>query len=218
MSLPLTRLTGVTDRALAAMFDGQAEAYDEDTFHPAVAAALVDSLTGEPGTIVDVACGTGAAAFAVLRHAPRRVLAVDFSAAMIAKATAKAVALDPDGRIEFTVGSAVPLPVAAGGVDAVVCASALHFLGAAAVRDWLRVLRPGGQVAFSISDAARFTPSPDFVALLGDLVIPDTEDKAAALATDRGFGTATARRFTVTAPDRTRSVFLVHATAVGAAR
>lgn len=202
----------MNEPALAEIFDAQAEAYDKDTFHPQVAAALVNGVTVHPGLVVDVACGTGAAALAALRLTPDRILAVDLSTAMIARAKTKAAALDPAGRIEFTVRPAVPLPVDEGSVDLVLCSSSLHFLGIAAVRDWARVLRPGGQVAFSISDAARFRPSPDLDALLPqDLPLPRTEDEAAAIAIGAGFVNATARRFTVTDTDRTRSVFTVWA-------
>lgn len=196
-------------------FDADAAGYDEDTFHPYVAEQLIAGLDRDPKLLVDVAAGTGAAAFAALRLlAPAAVLAIDLSPAMIEIAQAKATAQDPDGRITWQVGSAVPLPVADGEADAVVCASALHFLGQRALADWHRVLRPGGKLAFSMVSAERFTPSGKFAELVPrDLRVPGTLEEAAALATDAGFRTATAQHVKRDQGDRVRQVFAVFAEA-----
>ncbi|WP_086844057.1 class I SAM-dependent methyltransferase [Amycolatopsis kentuckyensis] len=197
----------------AAVFDGTAEHYDDDTFHARVAEALVDPLPSEPEFVVDVATGTGFAAYAALRLKPARVLAVDLSPAMLARAEAKAD-FDPGQRITWQVAPAVPLPVEDHSADVVLCASSLHFLGAVAFPDWLRVLRPGGRLAFSVVSGARFKPSGPFADLVpDDLAFPHDEAGAAALASSAGFVDASARTFTVDTGERLRSVFLVHATA-----
>ncbi|WP_156096790.1 class I SAM-dependent methyltransferase [Amycolatopsis jejuensis] len=193
-------------------FDADAAKYDEDTFHPFVAEQLIDGLEPQPQLLVDVAAGTGAAAFAALRLGPAAVLAVDLSPAMIEIARRKAADLDPDGRITWQVGSAVPLPLGDGEADAVVCASALHFLGPRALTDWRRVLRPGGRLAFSMVTAQRFKPSGDYP-YPRDLRVPGTVAEAAALATDAGFRSATARQVTLDQGDRVRQVFAVFAEA-----
>ncbi|WP_344858549.1 class I SAM-dependent methyltransferase [Amycolatopsis ultiminotia] len=196
------------------LFDAQAPGYDEDLFHPLVAGTLIDGLSPEPALLVDVATGTGAAAFAALRLAPASVLAVDFSPAMIERAREKAAQLDPEGRIRWQVATAVPLPVGDGEADAVVCASALHFLGATALAEWRRVLRPGGRLAFSISLASRLRREGAMGELMPkDLRIPATVEEAAALATDAGFHRATARVVTSDRGDRIRQVFAVFAEA-----
>ncbi|MFD9960401.1 class I SAM-dependent methyltransferase [Amycolatopsis sp. NPDC058986] len=205
----------MSDPTMAQLHDELAGTYDENTFHATIADALVDGLAGEPapGLLLDVAAGTGHAAFAALRLSPGRVLAVDISPGMIAQAEAKAATLDPDRRITWQVGSAVPMPAEDGSADAVLCASALHFLGATALRDWLRVLRPGGVAAFSLPLAARFSPSGKFAAFVpADLPIPDTAEEAAALATGAGFTDVVARRLN-TEDERPRSAFVVHARA-----
>ncbi len=197
----------------AGVFDGMAAGYDEDDFHARVADALLAGLPEEPGLVLDVATGTGFAAFAVLRLRPARVLGVDLSPAMIARAMAKAPELDPDGRITWQVGSALPMPVPGHSADVVVCASSLHFLGAAALPDWRRVLRPGGRVAFSASRGSTFRPSPRFAALVpGDLSLPADEAEAAALAADAGFVDVTASWFSADG-ERPRGTFVVQATA-----
>jgi ubiquinone/menaquinone biosynthesis C-methylase UbiE len=198
----------VDDDVRAAVFDGTAEHYDEDPFHPSVADALVSPLPPGPGLVLDVACGTGFAAYAALRLKPARVLAVDLSPAMVARAEAKAPALDPAGLIEWRVGPAVPMPVEDRTADVVLCASSLHFLGATAFADWLRVLRPGGRLAFSVVSGARFRPTPPFEPLVPkDLTFPTDETEAAALA--KGFADVSARTFSV----GQRSAFVIHATA-----
>ncbi|MEV6879368.1 class I SAM-dependent methyltransferase [Amycolatopsis sp. NPDC051128] len=197
----------------AAFFDGTAEHYDEDpTFHAAVADALVAPLPEGPELVLDVATGTGFAAYAALRLKPARVLAVDLSPAMLAKAEAKAPELDPSGLISWRVAPAVPMPAEDHSADVVLCASSLHFLGAEAFPDWLRVLRPGGRLAFSVVSGARFKPSGEFAPFVPrDLDFPHDEAGAAALAKD--FVDVSAKTFTVDDGDRVRSVFVVHATA-----
>ncbi|WIY03631.1 class I SAM-dependent methyltransferase [Amycolatopsis mongoliensis] len=198
----------------AALFDGTAEHYDEDTFHAQVADALVEPLAPGPQLVLDVATGTGFAAYAALLLKPERVLAVDLSPAMVARATAKAPTLDPSGLITWQVGPAVPMPAPDGSADVVLCASSLHFLGAVAFADWLRVLKPGGRLAFSVVSGARFRPSGAFAEFVPrDITFPTDETEAAALASSAGFADASAWTFTVDGGDRVRSVFVVHATA-----
>ncbi|WIX79868.1 class I SAM-dependent methyltransferase [Amycolatopsis carbonis] len=197
---------------MSSIFDEMAASYDDDPFHPLVADTLISFLPSHPGLLLDVATGTGAAAFASLRLSPTVVVGVDISEGMVALARAKAPALDPAGVISWQVGPAVPLPVADATADAVVCASALHFLGATALADWVRVLRPGGIVAFSISSSARFDPCGSMSDVMAhDLRIPGSEAEAAALATDAGFHSATAQTVTAHLGGRDRLVFAVRA-------
>jgi ubiquinone/menaquinone biosynthesis C-methylase UbiE len=204
----------VSDESRAAFFDGTAEHYDEDTFHAQVADALVAPLPPEPGLVLDVATGTGFAAYAALRLKPARVLAVDLSPAMVERARAKAPSLDPSGVITWQVAPAVPMPADDGSADVVLCASSLHFLGAVAFADWLRVLKPGGRLAFSVVSGARFKPSGPFAEFVPpDLSFPLDEAGAAALAASAGFVDVSAKTFTTDDGERVRSVFVVHATA-----
>ncbi|MBN9745216.1 SAM-dependent methyltransferase [Amycolatopsis sp. A1MSW2902] len=199
---------------MSTLFDADAAGYDEDTFHPYVAEQLIGGLAPKPDLLVDVAAGTGAAAFAALRLEPAAVFAIDLSPAMIEIARTKAADRDPDGRITWQVGSAVPLPIGDGEADAVVCASALHFLGPRALADWLRVLRPGGKLAFSMVSSERFKPTGKFADVFPrDLRVPGTLEEAAALATDAGFSSAKAQHVTLDQGDRVRQVFAVFAEA-----
>ena len=200
----------------AAFFDSTADGYDDDPHHGVIADLLLAGLprpAAPPGLVVDVATGTGVAAFAALRAlTPARVLAVDISPGMVERARVKAATADPEGRVEWRVAPAVPLPLPDGTADVVLCASALHFLGPAALNDWRRVLRSGGRAAFSIPTAADFRPSPAFRALVpADLTIPADETAAARLALDAGFTDVQVTVTPAAGPDRPRRVFLVHA-------
>ena len=94
------RVSVVSEEIAAGLFDGIAAHYDEDTFHGLVADALVDGLgRTAPERVLDVATGTGVAAFAALRLEPGEVLAIDISPGMIAQAEAKAATHDPGKRI-----------------------------------------------------------------------------------------------------------------------
>lgn len=192
----------------AARFDAAADTYD-DEHHLVIARRLVAGLrpVPEPELVVDVATGTGFATLTALEAlAPRRVLAIDISPRMIEKAAAKNAA---DGRVEWRVAPAVPLDLPDATADVVLCASALHLIGATAPPEWRRVLRRGGQAAFSIPMAADFHPSPEFAALLpADLAVPADEAGAERIARAAGFDSV---RVTTTPPPR-RS-FLVWAAA-----
>jgi ubiquinone/menaquinone biosynthesis C-methylase UbiE len=124
-----------------AAFDVAADAHDDDPHHAMIVERLVTLLRSRPRTrlVLDVATGTGFAAFAALPPLmPERIVGIDISPGMIGDAAAKAVASDPDGRIEWRVEPAVPLDLVDSTADVVLCASARHVLGAAALRDWRR--------------------------------------------------------------------------------
>ncbi|GAB2875684.1 class I SAM-dependent methyltransferase [Streptomyces mayteni] len=181
---------------LAASFDEVAESYDH-TYHEEIARALV-AWVGAPGAgeaVADVACGAGAVARYLARGRPmtaRPVLAVDLSPGMIAVGRARAAALE--AAIEWRVGDAVPLPVGDRSLDAVFCASSLHFLGRRALADWRRALRPGGRVGFTLPLATHFRPSGRFSQLLApDLPLPRSAREADELVAVAGFTEADSR-------------------------
>ncbi|AOS61215.1 class I SAM-dependent methyltransferase [Actinoalloteichus hymeniacidonis] len=199
-----------------AAFDELAPNYDSDGSHRTLAERLVAGLAPlrAKATVLDVATGTGAAAFAALRRLDiTRVVAVDISEGMIQRARQAATTADPTGRIEWQVAAGVPAPMPAGSADLVLCASSLQFLGRAALTDWLRVLRPGGQVAFTLTSAACFRPSGAFAELAAaDLPMPADEQQAARIAGEAGFENVAVTTVEI-AGDRPKVVFLVYGTA-----
>jgi SAM-dependent methyltransferase len=100
---------------------------------------------------LDVGCGTGILTAAILRDAaPGRVMGVDRSEAYIAEAGRRL----SDERVVFDAGDAQALPYGSQTFDAVVSGLLLNFLPdpEAAVRDMMRVARPGGTVSGYVWD------------------------------------------------------------------
>ena len=103
---------------------------------------LFDSLP--PSVVLDAACGTGRHS-RVLAARGHRIIGVDRSPEMLDRARRSV------GTGEFREGSLTALPLAAGSVDAVVCALALVHLPdvGEAIRELARVVRPGGRLIVS---------------------------------------------------------------------
>ncbi len=119
-----------------------------------VAPAFVRWLDPAPGLgWLDVGCGTGALAGAILAGArPRAVTGVDRSAAFIAHAREQ---IDDD-RVELRAGDALALPFDDATFDATVSGLVLNFLSDPdrGLTEMARVTRPGGLVAIYVWDYA----------------------------------------------------------------
>ncbi|MCW2626417.1 methyltransferase domain-containing protein [Mycobacterium sp.] len=115
----------------------------QSVYRPAqneVIAALTDSGAGK---VADIACGTGILADRIARELhPDEVYGVDMSDGMLAKAMARS------SEVRWRKGPAEDLPFEDDALDAVVTTSAFHFFDQpAALRDFHRVLAPGGLAA-----------------------------------------------------------------------
>jgi ubiquinone/menaquinone biosynthesis C-methylase UbiE len=136
--------------------------YDTQRYVHVCAHRLVE-LSGlhNGAQVLDVATGTGWAALAAGRTIgpAGHVVGVDMSPGMLQEAQRKMVAADL-ANVELREGDAEHLDFADNSFDVVLCASALFFLPhmLEAVREWQRVLRPGGRVAFSVFGATLFQP------------------------------------------------------------
>jgi ubiquinone/menaquinone biosynthesis C-methylase UbiE len=99
--------------------------------------------------IADVACGTGILSDRIERELhPGEIYGVDMSEGMLEQAHARS------DRVKWLRGPAERLPFDDGTLDAVVTTSAFHFFDQpAAVRDFHRVLAPGGLVVVSALSA-----------------------------------------------------------------
>ncbi|OBA59907.1 SAM-dependent methyltransferase [Mycobacterium sp. 1100029.7] len=95
--------------------------------------------------IADIACGTGILSDRIERELhPEAIYGVDMSDGMLAQARARS------DRVQWLRGPAEQLPFDDGALDAVVTTSAFHFFDQpAALREFHRVLAPGGLVAVS---------------------------------------------------------------------
>jgi SAM-dependent methyltransferase len=128
----------------------------------AVSRNLVDRLELKPGdTVLELAGGVGhTSLLAAERVAPAgRVLATDFSPAMVEAAQRLGAAVGANG-VEYRVMDAQAIDLADASVDAVVCRWGLMLFGdpARALSEIRRVLRPGGRAAFAVWTSAQDNP------------------------------------------------------------
>ena len=140
-------------RRVVANFNAMAETYDTNRFDAGLCRRLVElAALPSDAQVLDIATGTGWVALAAAQHVgpTGRVLGVDLAPEMLERARQK-VAVAGLTHVEFRAGDAECLDVADQSFDVVLCASALFFLPdmLAALREWHRVLKPGGQVGFS---------------------------------------------------------------------
>jgi ubiquinone/menaquinone biosynthesis C-methylase UbiE len=114
--------------------------------HDEVVAQLRDHQSAR---IVDVACGTGILADRIERDLhPAAVYGVDMSEGMLNQARSRSIV------VQWRRGPAEQLPFDDAALDAVVTTSAFHFFDQpAALREFHRVLSPGGLVAVSTMSA-----------------------------------------------------------------
>jgi ubiquinone/menaquinone biosynthesis C-methylase UbiE len=116
--------------------------------HDEVVAQLRDHQSAR---VADVACGTGILADRIERDLhPAAVYGVDMSEGMLNQARSRS------SVVQWQRGPAEQLPFDDGALDAVVTTSAFHFFDQpAALREFHRVLSPGGLVAVSTMSARR---------------------------------------------------------------
>ena len=119
------------------------------TFTTPAAASLVDFAEIQTGELVlDVACGTGVVAVTAARRGAR-VRGLDLSPALLEDARRNAAVIGAD--IEFVEGDAEALPYADASFDVVLSQFGHMFAPRPeiVVAEMLRVLKPGGRIAFS---------------------------------------------------------------------
>jgi demethylmenaquinone methyltransferase/2-methoxy-6-polyprenyl-1,4-benzoquinol methylase len=140
---------------VAAMFDRTAYRYDlvndvlslgQDRLWRRVVARTVGAVPGE--RVLDLAAGTGTSARAFAARGATCV-ACDFSLGMLSEGVRRQhVAAVAEGRLSFVAGDALALPLRDASLDAVTISFGLRNVAdpAAALREMLRVTRPGGRL------------------------------------------------------------------------
>lgn len=102
--------------------------------------------------VLEIGSGSGGPAVYLAEQRGCRVTGVDINEHGVANARALAASRGVADRVQFeVVDAARPLPLAMGSVDAVISNDAMcHIRDRLSVlRDWYRVLRPGGRILFS---------------------------------------------------------------------
>ena len=140
-------------------FGAVADAYATSEIHARgeSLAILVEYVEPHPSwSVLDVATGAGHTALAMASHV-LRVVATDLTPQMVAKTAELATARALD-NLEAACADAEQLPFASASFDLVTCRLAFHHFRrpVEAVREWVRVLKPGGVLGFtdnvSVSD------------------------------------------------------------------
>jgi arsenite methyltransferase len=174
-----------------------------DSFHPgggALTSELVRSLGVGPGAlVVDVASGLGTSALQAAEETGCDVVGIDLAPKSVETAAARAEALGLAGRVRFRVGDAEALPLADASADGALCECSLCLFPdkPAAVRELVRVLRPGARLALSdvVADAERLPPElRGLAAWAACLADARPLEEVVALLADAGFAVERAER------------------------
>lgn len=125
-----------------------------------MAARVEEGLpTGDPGRVLEVACGTGISTEQLWRQLPEgtEIVATDLSPAMLDYALRCRGALP---GVTFQQAPADALPFEDASFDALVCQFGIMFFDdkPAALAEFARVLRPGGLLAFSVWESHEKNP------------------------------------------------------------
>jgi len=160
----------VVERARSPAEVSPAEVYDAQ-FVPALFAhwgpiVAAEAEVREGDRVLDVACGTGALTVAVAAMVGKSgsVVGLDINPEMLAVARGK------PAQIEWLEGRAEALPLPDETFDAVVSQFGFMFFDdkPQALREMMRVLKPGGGLAVAVCDAVENSPGYGAFALLLD--------------------------------------------------
>lgn len=121
--------------------------------------------------VLEVGCGVGIEAVRIARAGSSRVVALDVSPEMLRWTDRRARAAGVRDRLEIVQGDVRALPFVDGRFDAVICESVLAFVGdkETAIREMVRVTRPGGWIGLNEGMHLASVPSPKVDAMLGRL-------------------------------------------------
>ena len=114
---------------------------------------MLDRIGGQAGRLLDIGCGPAVLTPELVRR-QWSVNAVDLSTGMLAAARRAAAGL-PAGSVRFAAAQATRLPFRDSTFDAVLCVGVVSYVNHVPelLDDVRRVLRPGGEAIFQISNA-----------------------------------------------------------------
>lgn len=169
-------------QAITSVFDLVATKYDNPSlrFFSSCANKLVDYAKITPNQkVLDIATGTGMVVMAVAQSlkGSGQIQAIDLSENMLhqARANLKNAGFDD---VAFQVMDAENLEFQSNTFDVITCSYGLFFIPdmSAALKSWLRVLKPGGKIIFTSFAPSAFQPLSDiFIKNLAEYdIIPPT--------------------------------------------
>jgi ubiquinone/menaquinone biosynthesis C-methylase UbiE len=163
-------------------------------------------------TILDVGCGVGATPAFIAREYGCRVYGIDIREHMVERANETAQREGVPDLVQCRVGDAQDLPFENDRFDAVITESVTAFPEdkQKAVREYVRVTKPGGFVGLNESAWLRFPPPPDVQAWasqeIGAAVQPLTPEEWQTLLENAGLVGVTASISPITTSDEAKGI------------
>lgn len=167
---------------------------------------------GKGTYVLDVGCGVGVTPCLLARRYGCRVVGVDISEKMVARARERAKKEKVTDTVEFRVADAQDLPFEDAVFDAVITESVTAFPNdkQKAVNEYVRVTKSGGYVGLNETVWRRVPPPPEVVAWaaqdVGANLKPLTSDAWAGLLKDAGLREIMAGTYGVNTKDEARGI------------
>ncbi|MHA2296394.1 MAG: class I SAM-dependent methyltransferase [Candidatus Hodarchaeales archaeon] len=122
----------------------------------------------EQSHVLDVGCGVGQTASYLVKKTGCRVTGIDITEAMVIRAEERIIKEKIADRVVIRQADAVSLPFEDNIFDAVITESVLAFINdkQGAVKEFLRVLKPGGRVGLNESMLITSSPPEDVIEAL----------------------------------------------------
>ena len=130
---------------------------------------------GPSQLVLEIGCGVGGTSSHLAQAYDCRVVGIDLSPGMVARASSRALRRGLHDRVAFQVADARHLPFPAGTFDAVIDESVTAFVPdkQQALREYARVTRPGGYVG--LNEATWVQPPPAQVVKYVDFIMGGAE-------------------------------------------
>ena len=162
------------------------------------ALAMVPSV-GPEARVLDLGCGTGPQTLMLARYSTGHIIAIDSHPPFLDVLRRRAQDLEFADRLEARVGDMGQLDFAPGSFDLIWCEGAIYIVGfEAGLREWRRVLAPGGHIAVTEVCWTRPDPPPECAAFWAE-EYPAIRDVPTRLQTIADCGYETVGHFTLSA-------------------
>lgn len=145
--------------------------------------------------ILDIGCGVGVTPVYIAKNHGCRVMGVDINPKMVERSMERAHKVGLADRVDFRVADMQELPFEDDTLDAVITESVIAFAGdkGKAMREFVRVTKPGGYVGLNETVWLKTPPPPEIVAWaqnqsLSSAVAPEATETWESLLVAAGLG------------------------------